>query len=305
VDAHDKYVPFKRLNFDTVYVDVQVTDAIYFDVVAEDGATKIKYQLTPNAAATDAWVYSDVYMVDQDKLLISLVPKWMDVDAFLANLVPSTGASLQLYDKLGYERNVGEVQMDDKLVVTSQDGSVQTTYYLTILNEIPNYLAYVLSDVYLVDEDQMTITGVDAHHSVATFKGNVIPAEGATMEVQNSGGSAKADADDMAQDDMLQVTAGNGVNVVTYTISVIVGIEDMDNDALSIYPNPTNGMLNIANAEIGSRIRVYNAVGSAVADVEVTSGLETISLDGHSAGMYFVTISMDNEVSGTYKVIKQ
>ena len=43
VDADDAFVPLKRLNFDTIYVDVQVTNEIFFEVVAEDGATSIKY----------------------------------------------------------------------------------------------------------------------------------------------------------------------------------------------------------------------------------------------------------------------
>ncbi|GAG97358.1 unnamed protein product, partial [marine sediment metagenome] len=38
IDSDGKYVPYQRLNFDTVYVDVLVTDQIYFEVIAEDGA---------------------------------------------------------------------------------------------------------------------------------------------------------------------------------------------------------------------------------------------------------------------------
>jgi hypothetical protein len=101
VDAHDAYVSLIRLNFDTVYVDVLVSDQIYFAVVAEDGQTTIRYQLKPNSNPSDAFVISDVYMVDQMKLLISLVPQGINVEAFLAKLTAAPGASVQLYDKLG------------------------------------------------------------------------------------------------------------------------------------------------------------------------------------------------------------
>ena len=186
VDAADKYVPYQRVNFDTMYVDVLVSHEIYFEVVAEDGATIIKYQLKPNYDPSDAYVTSDVYLVDQTSLLISLVPAGLTVNAFLGNLVASPGASWQLYDKLGYERNDGTLYMDDKLVVTAEDGASTTTYYLSVLNEVPNYLAYVVSDVYLVSEDDGTISGVSSAHSVTDFEGNVTASEGATMEVQNS-----------------------------------------------------------------------------------------------------------------------
>jgi hypothetical protein len=305
VDANDAYVPFMRLNFDTVYVDVMVSDQIYFEVVAEDGVTTIKYQLQPTSDPSDAFVTSDVYDVSQDQLLISLVPQGISVRAFLAKLVPAPGATLQLYDKLGLERNDGPVSMDDRLVVTSSDGSTTVSYYLSVLDELPNYLAYVLSDVYLVDQDAKTITGVLGSESVAVFSGNVTPAEGATMEVQDLSGAAKGDSDMMAEDDMLQVTAGNGVTVTTYVISLdYTGIEDLTDAGVSIYPNPSTGLVNIAGAEPGSRIRVYNAGGVNVSDIVVYSGVETISLEDQPAGMFFITISNADEVIGHYKVIK-
>jgi hypothetical protein len=306
VDPDDNYVPFRRLNFDTVYVDVMVTDMIYFEVVAEDGATKILYQLKPTASASDAFVLSDVFDVDQTSLLIGLVPQGTNVNSFFAKLVAAPGASLMLIDKLGFERASGTVVLDDKLVVTAADGVTTRTYYLTLLDEVANYLAYVVSDIYVVDQDELTITGVLGTQTAADFKGNVTPAEQATMEVQNSGGAAKVDADMMADDDMLQVTAGNGVNVVHYTIALDhTAIRDLTGDQIQVYPNPSTGQLNIAGAGIGNRIRVYNAVGVAVRDVTVNSGIERISLDDQPGGMYFITIRDNEEVVGHYKVIKQ
>ncbi len=305
VDAMDAYVPLQRLNFDTVYVDVLVSDQIFFAVVAEDGLTSIKYQLMPNSDPSDAFVTSDVYGIDQMTLLISLVPQGINVNAFLAKLTPAPGATVQLYDKLGFERNDGLLYMDDKLVVTSSDGSMEVTYFLSVLNEVPNYLAYVVSDVYMVSEEDLTITEVAGDHTVADFKANVTPAEGATLEVHNSGGSMKADSDVMAEGDMLQVTAGNGVNQTVYTISLMTAVKELNGNMVSIYPNPTKDVLNIAGAEIGSRVRVYNSVGANVRDIVVYSGVESISLEDQSAGMFLITITFDDEIKGQYKLIKQ
>ena len=286
-------------------MDVLVSDQIYFDVIAEDGLTSINYQLKPNADPSDAFVISDVYMVDQMTLLISLVPQGINVEAFLANLTPAPGASVQLYDKLGFERNEGLLYMDDRLLVSSSDGSSVVTYYLSVLNEVPNYLAYVVSEVYLVDEENLSIANVALDHTVADFKGNVTPAEGATMEVQNSDGSAKADSDAMAEGDMLVVVAGNGINEAVYTISLSTAVNELESSAVSIYPNPSKGVLNIAGAEIGSRVRVYNSVGANVRDIVVYSGVESISLEDQSAGMFLITITYNDEIKGRYKLIKQ
>ncbi len=305
VDADDAYVPLQRLNFDTVYVDVLVSDQIYFDVVAEDGQTTIKYQLMPTSDPWDAFVTSDVYSVDQMTLLISLVPQGINVEAFLANLTPAPGATWQLYDKLGYERNEGLLYMDDRLLVSSSDGSSVVTYYLSVLNEVPNYLAYVVSEIYNVDEENLSIANVPGDHTVADFKGNVTPAEGAIMEVQNSGGSAKADSDAMAEGDMLVVVAGNGINKAVYTVSLATAVNELDGSAVNIYPNPSKGMLNIAGAEVGSRIRVYNSVGVNVRDIVVYSGVESISLEDQSAGIFLITITYNDEIKGQYKLIKQ
>jgi hypothetical protein len=104
---------------------------------------------------------------------------------------------------------------------------------------------------------------------------------------------------------MLQVTAADGVNVTTYVISLdYTGIEDLTDAGVNIYPNPTTGLVNISGAEAGSRVRIYNSVGVNVSDIIVYSGVETISLEDQPTGMYFITISNEDEVVGQYKVIR-
>lgn len=306
IDANDASVPLLTINFDTMYVDVLATSNVYFEVVAEDGATKLVYQLMPDSEPSDAYVTSAVFEVDQDALLIKLIPEGTTVSAFLKNLVPATGASWVLYDKFGYERTEGAVVQDDKLVVTAADGQTTVTYYISMLEEVPSYYhAYVISDKYLVDQNLLTITGVMGSESVADFSANVTPAEGASMVVQNASGASKVDSDMMEDEDMLEVTAGNGIRVVTYTISLdYTGLDDLTDAGVTVYPNPSTGLVNVAGAEPGSRIRVYNAGGVNVSDIVVYSGVETISLEDQPAGMFFITISNAEVVTGHYKVIK-
>jgi hypothetical protein len=71
-----------------------------------------------------------------------------------------------------------------------------------------------------------------------------------------------------------------------------------------LYPNPTNGKLNVTGVEKGQRIQVYNSVGSAVIDVNVESSQEIISIDKHPAGLYMIVVSDKDKLLGKYKAIK-
>ena len=57
--------------------------------------------------------------MDQEASLINLVPDGIATSGLMDNLVPAPGATMQLFDKLGYERMFGTVVKDDKLVVTA------------------------------------------------------------------------------------------------------------------------------------------------------------------------------------------
>lgn len=309
IDADDAYVATKTINLlDTTYVDVLATADIFFEVIAEDGETKITYQLKPNGSASDAYVTSIIYEVDQDRLLIKNIPMGTAVSKFFMNLVPAEGASIVLLDKMGHERALGAVVRDDRLIVTAADGVTTNTYYLTLLDEPANYLAYVVSDVYIVDQEAMEISGsaVTGAVNVGDFMGNLTPAEGATMETQNETGTAKLNTDLLADNDVLQVTAGNGINMVVYSIILDhTGMKESAADGVRIYPNPGNGQFFIEGAETGTRVTVYNTVGVAVKSMIMYSGTEILSLDDQPDGLYFFTIADGEKVIGRYKVIKK
>lgn len=307
INSADAYVPLKTINFDTMYVDVLATSDVWFEVIAEDGVTKIVYQLMPDGE-NEAYVTSSVFEVDQNAQLIKLIPEGTTVNALLSNLVPAEGATWVFLDKLGYERTVGMVVQDDQLVVTAADGVTTKTYYLAMLGGTSSYLAYVVSDVYTVNQDMLTISGsgVTGAVSVTDFLTNLIAAEGASLEVQDNTGAGKAGADMLADDDQLQVTAGNGVNMVMYAIELDhTSIDEPGLTELSIYPNPTADQFYIEGLEPGLRVRVYNAVGVALRNITAFSSVEQISLGDQPNGMYYITISNGDDVIGRYKVIKQ
>ncbi|MDD4224998.1 MAG: lamin tail domain-containing protein, partial [Mariniphaga sp.] len=65
IDSEGGFVPMKRLNFDTVYVDVTVNTNTWLEVIAEDGITSINYQILPVTSSDDAFITSDFFNVIQ------------------------------------------------------------------------------------------------------------------------------------------------------------------------------------------------------------------------------------------------
>lgn len=307
VDGDGAYVSLKRLNFDTAYVNVTVNANIFLDVVAEDGIARIVYQLVPSSSENDAFILSDVYSVSQAENLVHYVPRGTTVPAFLANVVPALNATVKIVDKLGNERTAGGLYEDDKIVVTSGNGLVTRVYHLAMLrNELiqnPVYLAYVLSNMYNVDQVNYQITGVPGTTTVADFYSRITPSWGATAVVVDADGNEKTSGD-INVGDMVKVTSADGKIVVMYHLGV-TSTEVMSRNQIEIYPNPTTGKLNVSGVEQGNRIQVFNGTGALVRDVKVARSLETVSLEGQPSGMYLIVISNDNQLLGRYKAIKK
>jgi len=312
IDGNGNYVSFKTLNFDTAYVNVTVNPNMFLDVLAEDGVTRIVYQLKPSTSANDAFILSDVYSVSQNNNLIQYVPRGTNFQAFLANITPSLGASLKLVDKMGFERLQGNIREDDKVAVTSSNGLVTKVYFISFLPTATilstTYLAYVLSKSYAIDQVNYVIAGVSSNLTgttmVSEFYSRITPAAGATAVVVDANGNEKTTGD-LNQGDVLKVSSADQKIHVIYqldldiTSAALTGMEHLE-----IYPNPTSGVLNISGIQTGYRIQLYNATGEIILDKTATGNFEVLSLDKLSSGMFFIVISNENKMLGRFKAIK-
>jgi len=308
VNSKGAYVPLRMLNFDSAYVNVTVNSNIYLNVTAENGVTQIIYQLLPSVSEDDAFVLSDVYSVFQKDLFIDFVPRGTRVNAFLTNVVPVTGASMKLVDKMGNERLDGEVADDDKVIVTSANGTVSKVYYISKLatKYVPEttYLAYILSNVYAVDQVAFKVAGVDGAETVSNFLTRVTPAPGASVAVVDKDGVVKINGD-INSTDNVQVTSADGKMKVFYTFGPLVSAKVVEAKDIQLYPNPTNGEINVSGLKAGYRIQVYNSVGAAVRDINVQSSIERISLKNQPSGMYMVVVMENNKILIRFKALKK
>lgn len=74
-----------------------------------------------------------------------------------------------------------------------------------------------------------------------------------------------------------------------------VGIEDVDENGVNVYPNPATEVINIANAE-GAQISIFDIAGKLISSVASASANEAISCADFAKGLYIVRIAEGNKV---------
>jgi hypothetical protein len=309
IDAEGAYVSFKRVNFDQTLVDVLANDQIYFEVIAQDATTKIAYQLTPNASNSDAYVVSSVYIVDQSLLAIGFVPDDATVSTFFSNIVPSAGASVKLVDKFGIERTSGGIYKDDILVVTSKDGTVEKSYKISLAEQNPDHLMQITSDVYPIDQTNLIITVKEPFgFTIGGLKANLIPSENSRIFIINYEDKIKPDDGLIDRRDQIVLVYGDSVARMTYKMDyerITTSTERMDKGAITLYPNPSSGLIHFEGLTTESIISIYNASGILLKQQKVLNDIESVSIENQPNGLYFITISEGNIRIGSYKVIKK
>lgn len=101
--------------------------------------------------------------------------------------------------------------------------------------------------------------------------------------------------------------AGQQINVrlddIKITKIITTGIKNNAlADAITLFPNPSTGLLNINNVEAISTIEVYNVIGDKVYSNKLDKGNNSIDLSNLANGSYFVKINSNNNVM-TKKVV--
>lgn len=83
----------------------------------------------------------------------------------------------------------------------------------------------------------------------------------------------------------------------------LLGVDDLIQETISLYPNPTNGIVNIENAE-GFQMEVYNILGKAILSKANIAKQETIDLTNLTSGVYYVKLQKENTTEIKKVVVK-
>lgn len=107
------------------------------------------------------------------------------------------------------------------------------------LADFVSAVATVGSTVYTVDQGAFTITNIPYSTSLATFKGNITPATGATWNVFDTDGTTPATILDNTK--KLIVTAADGITKSTYTITRNAALTDASLSDLKVSGTTVSG----------------------------------------------------------------
>lgn len=83
-----------------------------------------------------------------------------------------------------------------------------------------------------------------------------------------------------------------------------VGLSLLDANNFSVYPNPTNGKINLSSKALMSTIVVKDAAGRIIQEKAVATNNEAVDLTDVQSGIYFVTIGAVDNTQATIRVIK-
>lgn len=91
--------------------------------------------------------------------------------------------------------------------------------------------------------------------------------------------------------------------IVSYCISV--GINEEASSSISVYPNPSSGQFNFSGLEKGSKLEVFDIIGSIIYQSVANSDFETINISDKAKGIYFYRITKEMKMVQSGKICVQ
>jgi hypothetical protein len=160
IDGKNNLVPLLTLNASGAYMGTTASEPLFFEVTAEDNITRITYQLEFIPDEEEAYVWSDLYHVDQEKRIVSQIPAAVNVSTLFTNLKANTGSGIKLLDRAGIERWQGPVDFEDYVLVNSADSSKEKFYQLNFMGEDLGLDAYITSGIFNINQETFMIDSV-------------------------------------------------------------------------------------------------------------------------------------------------
>ena len=90
--------------------------------------------------------------------------------------------------------------------------------------------------------------------------------------------------------------SGYPAYLIHFDPNPVLNVNEVTNNNISVYPNPSTGVLHIDNLVENSTIKVYNMLGAEVAVIENASEFNTVDLSSYNEGTYLVKVFSNNNV---------
>ncbi len=91
-----------------------------------------------------------------------------------------------------------------------------------------------------------------------------------------------------------------------YDVGVVTGIEEAGIN-LSVFPNPTSGLLTLTVADEDASLlsyQLFDASGRLVDSKNKLNSTNTISLDGYATGVFTLSVSRENKQVKSFRLVR-
>ena len=119
--------------------------------------------------------------------------------------------------------------------------------------------------------------------------------------------NVRVDMLSMRESDNTVLAATHGRGFFTTTWDVVTGVKNNHHPAFNVYPNPTNGILNVSYDLKGSGIcliEIINQEGQLVREEQVSPVSGKIDMTGMPAGIYYLKFISNGKAVKAEKIIK-
>jgi len=209
--------------------------------------------------------------------------------------------------KYAYASSASSVKVDvwDASGTAGSPGASPLAIKNVLLNSIPNS-GQAAGLAYIPFSTPVSVSGdffVGVEFTNPYVAGDTV----AIISNRNGNTPAPGTAWEKYQNNWETVNAGWGSNLSLYIIPVLCSVttgiaESKDIDNISIYPNPSNGIISIMvglNKDSDLKINVYNTLGQIIKSAVMESGNGgkfDFDLTGNNNGVYFVQIKTKSSV---------
>lgn len=94
-------------------------------------------------------------------------------------------------------------------------------------------------------------------------------------------------------------------NTVITTVVEELGVSQNNFSRLTIYPNPSEGILNIKSSSIIKNIKIFNQLGQLIIEENNLDGINSFNIDKLNEGIYLIKLESNNSEVFVKKLIKK
>lgn len=217
---------------------------------------------------------------------------FVDISGYVVN----SGDSLHLKGEIDQYNGLLQIIIDS-LQVISSGNTTQLPTVVTSLDETTESRYVTLQNVYIVDTSAWSTSGsfnveitdggsdtstlrIDA---AANFSGMPVPL--GTFNVSGWGG--QFDNNGIPLDSGYQILPCSPNDLVPVTTA----LEQLDGAIITMYPNPTSGMVNIYADKDIKTVTIYNSLGAIVYSIQANNSQMTVDLSELKNGTYYTVLS--------------